>query len=120
MSYKKKRLILRKELKFSMRNKKTIAIIEIILTLVILLINVIFFSSKETDWVKYVSFGLYVLAYLIIGGRILIKAIKNILKGRVFDEFFLMSLATIVAFILQDYLEGVAVMLFYQIGELLK
>ena len=120
MSYKKKQLILRKELKFSMRNKKTIAIIEIILTLVILLINVIFFSSKETDWVKYVSFGLYVLAYLIIGGRILIKAIKNILKGRVFDEFFLMSLATIVAFILQDYLEGVAVMLFYQIGELFQ
>lgn len=59
-------------------------------------------------------------AYLIIGGDVLLRAIRNILRGQVFDENFLMSIATVGAFVIGDYAEGVAVMLFYQVGELFQ
>ncbi len=59
----------------------------------------------------------YFIAYLLIGGDIVYRAIKNLFKGKVFDENFLMSLATIGAFALGEYVEAVAVMLFYKIGE---
>ncbi|MCI8426238.1 MAG: cadmium-translocating P-type ATPase [Lachnospira sp.] len=68
----------------------------------------------------YVRFGLFMVPYLIIGYDILKKAIKGILKRQVFDENFLMAVATVGAIILGDYTEGVAVMLFYQIGELFQ
>ncbi|SPU04645.1 copper(I)-transporting ATPase [Bacillus tequilensis] len=67
-----------------------------------------------------VEFLLFFVAYLIIGGDIVIRAVKNISRGQVFDEHFLMALATIGAFLIQQYPEGVAVMLFYQIGELFQ
>ena len=57
------------------------------------------------------------IAYLIIGGEVLLKAFRNILKGKVFDENFLMSVATIGAFFIKSYHEAAAVMLFYQVGE---
>ncbi len=60
---------------------------------------------------------LFVVAYLIIGGEVLYRAIRNITRGQVFDENFLMAIATIGAFAIGQYPEGVAVMLFYQIGE---
>lgn len=63
---------------------------------------------------------LYLVPYLIIGGDVLEKAFRNILNGQVFDENFLMSLATIGAMACREYPEGVAVMLFYQIGELFQ
>lgn len=63
---------------------------------------------------------LYLGAYLLIGGEVVWRALKNITKGKVFDENFLMSLATISAFAIGEYPEGVAVMLFYQIGELFQ
>ncbi|MBU8683471.1 heavy metal translocating P-type ATPase [Bacillus haynesii] len=63
---------------------------------------------------------LFFLAYLIIGGDVVLRAVKNIFRGRVFDEHFLMTIATLGAFIIQQYPEGVAVMLFYQIGELFQ
>lgn len=63
---------------------------------------------------------LFLAAYLIIGGDIVIRAVKNIIRGQVFDEHFLMALATIGAFLIQQYPEGVAVMLFYKIGELFQ
>lgn len=66
------------------------------------------------------EFALFFLAYLIVGGDILYRAIKNILRGQIFDEHFLMSIATLGAFAIQEYPEGVAVMLFYQIGELFQ
>lgn len=69
------------------------------------------------DWAKLV---LYLIGYLIVGLEILEKALKNIKNGQVFDENFLMSIATIGAFLLGEYLEGIAVMLFYQIGELFQ
>lgn len=58
-----------------------------------------------------------IVAYLILGGDVLLRAGKNIAKGRVFDENFLMALATICAFVIGEYPEAVAVMLLYQIGE---
>ncbi|WP_139312090.1 heavy metal translocating P-type ATPase [Bacillus cabrialesii] len=67
-----------------------------------------------------IEFLLFLAAYLIIGGDIVIRAGKNISRGQVFDEHFLMALATIGAFLIQQYPEGVAVMLFYQIGELFQ
>ncbi|GAA0359579.1 heavy metal translocating P-type ATPase [Bacillus horti] len=67
-----------------------------------------------------VEFGVFTVAYIIIGGDIVAKAARNIVRGRVFDENFLMSIATIGAFIIQQYPEGVAVMLFYQVGEMFQ
>ncbi|HWR23206.1 MAG TPA: heavy metal translocating P-type ATPase [Feifaniaceae bacterium] len=59
----------------------------------------------------------FLLSYLLIGGEVVFRALKNISKGQVFDENFLMSIATIGAFAIGEYPEGVAVMLFYQVGE---
>ena len=64
--------------------------------------------------------SLFIIAYLIIGGDIVLRAVKNIVRGQVFDEHFLMAIATIGAFAVNQYPEGVAVMLFYQIGELFQ
>ncbi|QOX63468.1 cadmium-translocating P-type ATPase [Anoxybacterium hadale] len=64
-----------------------------------------------------VEFALFFISYLIVGGEVLLKAVKNIFRGQVFDENFLMTVATIGAFAIQEFPEGVAVMLFYQIGE---
>jgi len=61
--------------------------------------------------------GIFLIPYLIIGHEVLIDAVKNILKGKVFDEQFLMSIATIGAFAIGEYPEGVAVMVFYSVGE---
>ncbi|MBU5674649.1 heavy metal translocating P-type ATPase [Paenibacillus brevis] len=63
---------------------------------------------------------LFIISYLIVGGDIVLKALKNIIRGQVFDEYFLMSIATVGAFVIGEYPEGVAVMLFYQIGELFQ
>ena len=67
-----------------------------------------------------VSLGLFLAAYFIIGGNVVWRAVRNILHGKVFDENFLMSIATIGAFIVGDFAEAVAVMLFYQVGELFQ
>lgn len=63
---------------------------------------------------------LYAIAYLMIGVDVVYKAIRNLIKGRVFDENFLMAIATIGAFAIQNFQEGVAVMIFYKIGELFQ
>lgn len=69
---------------------------------------------------KIIKLAIFLASYAIIGGDILFKAVRNIFRGRVFDENFLMSLATVGAFYIGDYSEGVAVMLFYQVGELFQ
>lgn len=69
---------------------------------------------------QYLRLGLYLVPYLIIGYDILKKAVLGIIHGEVFDENFLMAVATVGAMILGEYAEGVAVMLFYQIGELFQ
>ena len=66
------------------------------------------------------SLGAFLVAYFIIGGDVLLRAVRNISHGQIFDENFLMSIATIGAFIVGDFAEAVAVMLFYQVGELFQ
>ncbi len=65
----------------------------------------------------WLNLAFYIASYLLIGGQVVWEALKNITRGKVFDENFLMSLATISAFAIGEYPEGVAVMLFYQVGE---
>lgn len=65
----------------------------------------------------YAELTVFLLSYFIIGGDVVLKAAKNLIRGRVFDENFLMSIATTGAFAINEYPEGVAVMLFYQVGE---
>ena len=70
--------------------------------------------------IEWLQAALFVISYIIVGGDVVEKAVKNILRGKVFDETFLMSIATIGAFLIGEYPEGVAVMLFYQVGELFQ
>ncbi len=67
-----------------------------------------------------IKLALFVAAYLVIGGDVLVRAVRNIVRGRVFDENLLMTIATIGAFAIREYPEAVAVMLFYQVGELFQ
>ena len=67
-----------------------------------------------------VSIILFIASYLVIGGEVILTALKNITNGEIFDENFLMSIATIGAFFIGEYPEAVAVMLFYQIGEVFQ
>lgn len=89
-------------------------LIKIVVTIILLLIISII---SITDQQKII---LYILAYLIVGYKVLFKAVKNIFSGQIFDENFLMSIATIGALITGEYLEAVLVMLLYQIGELFQ
>lgn len=77
-------------------------------------------SSIITNLNANVRLALFLLAYFIIGGDIVKKAVSNIGRGQVFDENFLMTIATVGAFLVGDYPEGIAVMLFYQVGELFQ
>ena len=70
--------------------------------------------------VETASLALYLISYLIVGGKIVRAAARNICKGKIFDENFLMTLATIGAFFIGEYPEAVAVMMLYQIGELFQ
>lgn len=96
-------------------NKKQKKVLIRIITAILLLVIL---SLVHTE--GYVEFGLYLIPYLVIGYDILKKAFKGICNRQVFDENFLMAVATVGAIILGDYKEGVAVMLFYQIGELFQ
>ena len=69
---------------------------------------------------KMYEFIIFGVAYIIAGGKVLLRAFKNILRGQVFDENFLMAIATIGAFAIGEFPEGVAVMLFYEVGEMFQ
>lgn len=77
----------------------------------------LFVAAIFCDDLKIVQAALFLLSYFLVGWPILQKAVKNLFYGQVFDENFLMAIATVGAFALGEYSEGVAVMLFYQIGE---
>ncbi len=81
---------------------------------------IIFIVAALLDRDSVVTIALFILSYLLIGGKVLLTAIKNIGRGEVFDENFLMTVATLGAFFIGEYPEGVAVMLFYEIGELFQ
>ncbi len=87
-----------------------------ILIAAILFLGAFFLPVKQEVW----RLACWLSAYVIVGLPVLLKALKNIGHGQVFDENFLMALATIGAFAIGEYSEGVAVMLFYQIGELFQ
>lgn len=90
-------------------------LIKIIIAFILFLITMIF--KAENEWI---NIGLYVISYIIVGFEIIRKALRNITRGKVFDENFLMTVATIGAFGIGEYPEAVAVMLFYQVGELFQ
>lgn len=96
-------------------NKKQKKVLQRIIVAMICMIVLEFIDAEG-----YLRFGLYMIPYLIIGHDILRKAIKGIINRQVFDENFLMAVATVGAIVLKEYTEGVAVMLFYQIGELFQ
>jgi len=74
-------------------------------------------APKDPEWLSII---LFLAAYVVVGYEIIFKAVKNITHGEVFDENFLMTIATVGALIAGEYPEGVAVMLFYQVGELFQ
>lgn len=80
----------------------------------------IFLYGILSNPVGWSGFAVYGLAYLIFGSNVLLTAGRNIVQGKIFDENFLMSIATLGAFVIGEYPEGVAVMVFYQIGELFQ
>ena len=87
----------------------------IIIGAVVFIVSV--FINFNTEWLRA---AMFLISYIILGGDVVMKAVKNIFKGKVFDESFLMGIATIGALLIGDYPEGVAVMLFYQVGELFQ
>ena len=89
-----------------------------LIRIIVAAILVVAFSLLPIE--GYVKFGLFMIPYLVIGYDILKKAGKGIMNRQVFDENFLMAVATVGAILLGDYKEGVSVMLFYQIGELFQ
>lgn len=89
--------------------------IKIIISLILFIIA--FLMNFNNVWINN---GIYILAYIIVGFEIIKEAVENIIKGKVFDENFLMTIATIGAFAIGEFPEAVAVMLFYQIGELFQ
>ena len=94
-----------------MKKKK----IKIILALILFLFAMI--VKFENEWINN---AIFIVSYIIVGAEIVKKAIKNIFRGKVFDENFLMTVATLGAFGIGEFPEAVAVMLFYQVGELFQ
>jgi len=90
-------------------------LLRIIISGILLIVGVILKGSNQ-----WLALGIFLLSYVIAGGDVVLGAFRNILRGQVFDENFLMSIATIGAFIIGEYPEGVGVMLFYQVGELFQ
>ncbi|EQB86136.1 Cd2+/Zn2+-exporting ATPase [Clostridium punense] len=80
----------------------------------------IFAVASMFNFSFYTELILYLISYLLVGGEVVLRALKNIRGGQVFDENFLMSIATIGAFAIGEFPEGVAVMLFYQLGEIFQ
>ncbi|WP_412458289.1 heavy metal translocating P-type ATPase [Sporanaerobacter acetigenes] len=87
---------------------------KIIIGAILFIVPILF--KFEANW----EFIFFFASYIVVGGEILVRALKNITHGQIFDENFLMALATIGAFAIGEYPEGVAVMLFYQVGELFQ
>lgn len=101
-----------------MSKKQKKLLIRILISLILFVFLIIYSNLfKNGALYHYITLSLSLAGYIIIGWDVLWKAAKNLIKGGLLDENFLMAVATIGAFILGEYSEGVAVMLFYQIGE---
>lgn len=101
-----------------MTRKQKKLLIRILVSVVLL--AAAFFTEKFTDINKYIYLIIYIIPYLTAGYDILYKSVRNILHGQVFDECFLMTVATVGALIIGEYPESVFVMVFYQTGELFQ
>ena len=110
--YKAKQKSKRIKNEFSKETKVTI--IRLLVSFILLLLGSSSFLPNPVD------IGLFITAYLVIGARIVYKAVRNIFHGEIFDENFLMSIATIGAIILGEYPEAIAVMLFYELGNVFE
>ena len=86
----------------------------------IIIAALVFIVALLINNIEWLQIAMFVISYIIAGGDIVKRAVTNILRGKVFDENFLMSVATIGAFLIGEYPEGIAVMLFYQVGELFQ
>lgn len=82
--------------------------------------TIVYIVAVLGDFSGIVPLILFIISYLLIGGEVLLTAIKTIAKGQIFDENFLMAVATIGAFFVKQYPEAVAVMLFYEVGETIQ
>ncbi|MDP1800090.1 MAG: heavy metal translocating P-type ATPase [Bacteroidota bacterium] len=92
-----------------------------IISFVLLITGLVFdYFIKPTFFQNYFRLGWYIIAYIPVGFPVMKDAVKSIAKGAFFSEFFLMSIATLGAFFIKEYSEGVAVMLFYAVGELFQ
>lgn len=99
-------------------NKWTI--IKAVSALLLLLSGIIFEKEIHNTPYHIAEYAVFITAYLIAGWKVILKAVKNIFKGKIFDENFLMTIATLGAFAIDEMAEGVAVMLFYVVGELFQ
>ncbi len=102
------------------RRKHKRALIEIIAAAVLLAVAAITAAVDILPDAAWLTALLYLPAYLVIGRQVVWKALRNMLRGQVFDENFLMTLATVGAFVIDEYPEAVFVMLFYRVGELFE
>ena len=96
---------------------ETTSYLPTIISLVLLLAGIALDYFKVSWFTEYMRLAVYSLAYLLVGGKVLLHAAKNMAKGSIFNEFLLMGIATLGAFYIGEYAEGVTVMLFYVIGE---
>ena len=80
----------------------------------------VFVTEKLTEWNRYIYLGMYLVPYLVAGYDVLLKSARHIGKGQVFDEMFLMTVATVGALVIGEYPESVFVMVFFQTGELFQ
>ena len=103
-----------------MTKKQKSLLTRIILGIVLFLAGRIRERAVDAPWAYWTAVGLLLMSWLLCGLEIAIKAVKNIGHGQIFDENFLMTLATVGAFALMDFDEGAAVMLFFQVGELFQ
>lgn len=103
-----------------MRRKQKKMLIRILISAVVLVAAKLLPAEDWVSWGNWISTALFLISYLVIGWDVLWRAVRNIAHGQVFDENFLMAIATIGAFVTSEYAEGVAVMLFYQVGELFQ
>ena len=102
-----------------MNDKQKKMLRKIIVAAVFYIIAIII-SKLGFQYSKWVSFAVFIVAYIIVGKDVLLKAFSNIKRGKVFDENFLMTIATVGAIIIGEYPEAVGVMLFYMVGEFLQ
>ena len=103
-------------------SKNIKSLIRIIVSIVVIAVTVIlkYTIADDIAWFTWLELGLSLAAYLVVGYDVLWKALTNIIRGKVFDEHFLMTIATIGAFAIGEYVDATAVMLLYQIGELFQ